>query len=337
MLKKIDKQFVLSDSSINVYGYKLITEGCRLEEFLSNPIGYFEHKYKEDGVLVRWEDVSIQDGVIVGKPVVNLSHYRGERTATEIEDGFLNAASVGGLKFLAYEMQEIEGEDVIVITDWYFRECSLVTMPANENAVKQELKIELEVELSDNTNVSMAQFVTRAKMDFQNQHMKKVNLTPALLEVLDLSADEASVDNIDEVIGLKIGTIKKSNTELNAKVDELNKELTANKESALKDQVTAMLGKALDQKRITKATSDKLASTYANLPTELSALLDTMPKYESVTSKIDEATKTLAKELSAMDYDQLDKEGKLQELKDTNPDIFKAKYKSKFGKEYKGK
>jgi hypothetical protein len=335
MLKKIDKQFVLSDSSLNVYGYKLITEGCRLEEFLSNPIGYFEHKDKENGTLVRWEDVSIQDGVIVGKPVINMSHPRGIRTATEIEDGFLNAASVGGLAFLAYEMQEIDGEDVIVITDWYFRECSLVSMPANENAVKQELKIELEVELSDNTNVSMAQFVTNVKKDFQNQYMKKVNLTPALLEMLDLSA-ESLADNIEEVISAKIGAIKTSNAELTAKVEALDKELTANKESALRAQVTAMLDKALDEQRITKATSENLAKTYATLPTELSALLSTMPKYESVSSKIDQATEKLATELSAMDYDQLDKEGKLEALKATNPEIFKSKFKQKFGKEYRG-
>lgn len=336
MLKKIDKQFVLSDSSLNMYGYKLITEGCRLEEFLSNPIGYYEHKYKEDGVLVRWEDVSIIDGVIVGKPVINLSHYRGERTATEIEDGFLNAASVGGLKFIAYEMQEIEGEDVIVITDWYFRECSLVGVPANENAVKQEVKLELEVELSDNTNVSMAQFVSNAKKDFQNKHMKKVNLTPALLELLDLSADEASVDNIDEVIGLKIGAIKTSNTELSEKVKELNTELSAEKEKTIREKVTSMIDTALAEKRLTKATADNLAKAYATLPTELSALLETMPKYESVSSKIDSATEKLATELSAMDYDQLDKEGKLEALKATNPDIFKSKFKQKFGKEYKG-
>lgn len=339
MQKKLDKQFILSDSSQNAYGYKLRTEGCLLGEFAKNPIGYYNHKNQDEGVLVRWEDLAIVGGNIVGTPVINLSHPRGERTVQEIEDGFLNAASVGQLVFLRSEMEETDSEPILVVTQWYFRECSLVNLPANESALAIEPEMELAIELSDKTTMPITRYIRDTKQRFNStNNMKKINLTPALLELLDLSADDASAEGIEEVISTRVSEMKTSNTELKKENSKLQTELSLTQEGITKKEVSALLDKALDEGKITKATSDKLSVSYAKMPTELSELLSTMPRYKSVSESIEDKNKglaALATELSAMDWDVIDKSGRLAELKSNFPDIYKEKYKKTFGKEPK--
>lgn len=56
--KKIDREFVLSDSTKNVYGFRLKTDGYQIDEFKKSPIGFYNH-LDDDGVLVRWDDLRI--------------------------------------------------------------------------------------------------------------------------------------------------------------------------------------------------------------------------------------------------------------------------------------
>jgi len=37
--KKAGRQYVLSDSSVNEYGFRLLTSGYQIESFRKNPIG----------------------------------------------------------------------------------------------------------------------------------------------------------------------------------------------------------------------------------------------------------------------------------------------------------
>src|SRR4051812_41115719 len=135
--KKIERQYVLSDSSINEYGFRLLTSGYQLEAFQKNPIGYYMHR-REDGIVLKWDDLRIEDDKIIGTPVINLSNGRGEQTCDEAENGFLNAASVGHIVVLEYSTDPAEmlpGQTGPTITKWYNKECSLVDIPGNCNAL----------------------------------------------------------------------------------------------------------------------------------------------------------------------------------------------------------
>src|SRR4051812_31119672 len=80
--KKIDRQYVLSDSSVNEYGFRLLTSGYQMEAFQKNPIGYYMHR-REDGIVLKWEDLKVEDDKVVGTPVINLSNGRGVQTCDE--------------------------------------------------------------------------------------------------------------------------------------------------------------------------------------------------------------------------------------------------------------
>lgn len=99
-MQKIDKEFMLTDSSVNCYGFRLLTSGYMLNEFKRNPIGYFMHD-RASGILVHWSDFRIENNdKVYAKPSINLSHPRGQRTVDEINNGFLNGASVGHIIML---------------------------------------------------------------------------------------------------------------------------------------------------------------------------------------------------------------------------------------------
>ena len=135
--KKLDKEYVLSDSSVNEYGFRLLTEGYQLHEFQKNPIGYYMHR-REDGVVLKWSDISITGDTITGRPVINLSNGRGAQTCQEAENGFLNAASMGHIVVLEYATDPalmLPGQTGPTITKWYNKECSLVDIPGNNNAL----------------------------------------------------------------------------------------------------------------------------------------------------------------------------------------------------------
>ena len=80
---------------------------------------------------------------------------------------------------------------------------------------------------------------------------------------------------------------------------------------------------------------NQLKVAYKDNAAGLKALIAAMPVYQSITEKINEEDKELAS-LVAMSYDDLDKGGKLEELKAKAPESFKAKFKAQFGTDYKG-
>lgn len=136
-MKKIDKDFVLSDSSVNCYGFRLLTSGYLLNEFAKNPIGYYMHD-RDSGVLVRWENLRVEGDKVLGLPNINLLNSRGPQTVEEINAGFINAASFGHLVILETSDDpalKLPGQTGLTITKWYNRECSLVDVPGNFNAI----------------------------------------------------------------------------------------------------------------------------------------------------------------------------------------------------------
>ena len=132
--QKIDREFCLTDDSVNVYGYRLLTGGLQLDTF-NPPIGFLMHK-RELGVAVRWEDFRTEVGKLYAKPVVNTTLFPD--LAQQIEDGFYSAASVGHI--VAVEVSDdpalrLEGQTGPTVTKWFPRECSIVDIPGNYNAL----------------------------------------------------------------------------------------------------------------------------------------------------------------------------------------------------------
>jgi hypothetical protein len=323
--KKIDKEYLLTDNSVNSYGFRLLTSGYLMDEYKKNPIGYFFHGKaadhpREQGVLVRWEDLRMDGDKVYGKPVINLNHPRGQKTVEEIESGFLNAASVGHLIVLDISTDAkdtLPGQTGPTVTKWFNRECSLVDIPGNFNALALYDKDENPIELAN-----LADLFSKPK----NYNMKKIELTAAQLAAINLSAD-ADDAKFAQAFNDLVAKAKQVDA-LTAEKTTLQTELSNLKKEGVKKEVQDLIAKGVEGKKLTVEMGKKLEVTYAENPTGLKDLIDTMPAYQSVTEKITKEEDKNSKEyqdLAAKSGNDLLASGEMVKVKEKYPDLYKAK------------
>lgn len=328
--KKIDKKFILSSSNVNCYGFRLMTDGYQANKFLSNPIGYYMHN-RDAGVLLRWDNVRIEGDHIVAEPVVNLSHPRGQQTVDEIEAGFLNAASMGMITPIEVSDDPalmLEGQILPTITKWYNKECSLVDVPGNADALAQLVDEEgNKINLSDLTN---------QKPQINNNMFEiKLPLSAELIKLLNLGdkpdavSVTRSIKDLSESLVAKDGELTKLKEDLSAS----QQTLADLKKQVIEKEVNDLLATALSEKRITNETKAKLATTFAENPTGLKDLLATMTPIVSVTDQLAKTGQEDAKKIENLSWDELHKGNHLKDLKANNKTLYNQKFKEKFGKE----
>lgn len=308
--RKIDKEFLLTDESVNVYGYRLLTGGYQMDRYLLNPIGYRMHN-RDAGVILRWEDLRMDGDKVYGKPVINMSHPMGQQTADEVENGFLNAASMGGIVALEYDESDalkLPGQVGPTITKWFNKEISLVDIPGNANALAQLYD-------KDDRPIDLADFIGNNLESKSNPTIKnKMSLKSILIRELDLA------DNSDDQI---LETAIRSLVDKAKKADTLAQDLADLKASTIKKEVDDIVARALKEKRITREIADRLADDYATNPSGLSALVSGLKPYQSVVDKIeDKSQDVLPEKFKGKTIMELHAEDLLDELKNKFPELY---------------
>lgn len=316
--KKIERQYVLSDSTVNEYGFRLLTSGYDLPAFQKNPIGYYMHR-REDGIVLKWEDVHVADDAVVGTPVINLSHTRGEQTCNEAENGFLNAASVGHIVVLEYSTDPemmLPGQTGPTITKWYNKECSLVDIPGNGNALTrlydaQENELNL-ADLNITNHVLLAQ---------QKDTLKEL---ATMLQLADGHNHLAITTAVND-LALKTGALEVENKALKEQLDEIAG-------IRAQQEVTALLERGLEDRKLTAELRNKLAADYATNPDGLSALLAAMPAYRTITELLSSRqTDSSTQNWQWDDYEKNDPSGKkLKDLRANDPVLYRELFDKKF-------
>ncbi len=125
----MERDFVLSDETINANGFRVITSGINIERFLKNPVMLYMHK-RESGVIGRWEHVHRNGPRLLGTPVFDTESELGKEVASKVAGGFLRGASIGIDNVV---MEEMNG--TMTVTSCTLEEVSIVDIPSNENAV----------------------------------------------------------------------------------------------------------------------------------------------------------------------------------------------------------
>jgi len=323
--KKIEREYVISDSSVNEYGFRLLTSGYQLADFQKNPIGYYMHR-REDGIVLKWEDLRVADDKVLGRPVINLSNERGEQTCDEAENGFLNAASVGHIVVLEYSTDAelmLPGQTGPTITRWYNKECSLVDIPGNCNALTRLFDAqENELNLVDMRPAPIA------------LPIPALSTLKELCGVLQLADDADDKDVLGAVTAL---TAKKESQELEMRVllsDKLALQQQVQEISNVRNryEVNALLDRALEDKKITVALKNKLAADYADNATGLKDLIAAMPAYRSIAEHLKMRQPAADEALWAWDdYEKNDPAGKkLRELRADDPERYRELFERKF-------
>lgn len=314
--KKIDKEFCLTDNSVNVYKYRLLTEGLLLDQYKKNPIGFMMHE-REGGVLVKWEDFRTEGDRLYGKPVINLSHPKGEDIAAQVENGFINAASMGKIICLAASDDpklKLEGQTGPTVTKWFPREISFVDIPGNHNALANLYDV-------DDNELNLADFV---KPKIEN--MSKILLAANLLTALNLSDNSSETDlniavqNLVDIAS-KVPGLEKD-------LADKNTELETFKKASTTKEVADLVAKGTADKKLTKDLADKLVIDYAENPTGLKSLIDAMPAQISVVNSL--ADKGSAGDFEGKGWDDLYASNELEKVRTKFPDLYEKLRKEKF-------
>lgn len=306
--KKIDKEFCITDNSVNVYKYRCLTDGLQLDEVKKNPIGYHMHN-REKGVVVRWEDFRQDGDKVFAKPVINLSHPEGQSIADQVESGFLNAASVGKIVVLEASNDpklKLTGQTKPTVTKWFPREISLVDIPGNYNALANLYdKDDNELNLSD--------------LEIFTNMSKNAIDAAKILAALNLSDDAAENEALEAIQNL-IDKADKAD-EYKDLLDVKESELKDLKAESIKKDVKSILEKGQADKKLTNELSAKLEKDYAGNPSGLQDLVDTLPAQVSVNAEIQDGDKELAK-FEGKSWDDLYSSDELETVRTKYPDLY---------------
>jgi hypothetical protein len=340
--------FILSDDSVNKYGFRVLTAGIDLSQFKKNPIMLYAHirAYEnkgKDGVILpigTWENVRKQDGKLVADAVFDEDDEFAVKVAKKVEKKMLNTASISFDDLVISEDPKdyLKGQTGPTIRKCVLNEASIADIPGNANAVRLHGKdVTVRLGMSDSNPEDLQKLFAPKPDNKPNKHNMKFLIS--LLNThkgIQLSADasEAQVEAAAKQIVDELKAKEQEVTQLTAKKTELEQEIANAKAKALTDKATALIDQAVTDKKILageKEAYQKLAATEEGFD-NVKSILDAKKGYTPVKDKLKDEGDKPKHELVA-EFDLAFQEGTLEEIEKNDPDRYALLFKAKFGKE----
>lgn len=313
--------FVLHDSSVNTYGFRMMTEGCDLSEFRKNPIMLFNHNDWEMPIG-RWDNVRVEGDRILADADFDLEDERGREIARKVESGYLSACSVGAWvsETSSDPALTLEGQSGATVTSWTLREASICNIGANHNALVLYDAMGARVEEADYSTV----------LELCDGHQEQTSIiTPNNIKIMK--------DEIAKVLGLSESTEENA---LIAAVSKLRDELTGYRQreaEALHQEAVALTDEAIREGRLDASAREAVMRLFDRDHESTKVMLTALP-HKATPTTVEEAIRTASddrtdalRELASKSWDELDRAGQLEALRDGDPDAYEAKYKERFG------
>ena len=249
----INREFVMSDETPDRMGDIIMQTGWELDNFRKNPVALFNHNINLP--IGTWSNLRVVDGKLRGKldllpkgkiPRVDEMHVL-------IEAGILKATSVG---FAALEAEHLKAGDPFAGSRYKRQElveCSVVTVPANPNA----LAVAKSLKISDETvDLVFAKPGSRGAVDdVRRSNGKPAENPPVASKTMSVFAQritdsQARLNGLRDKLTDHLKSVDDSNVsdaeldvtnELNAKIRQEEKALVS-----LKDSEKSLLLQAAD-------------------------------------------------------------------------------------------
>jgi hypothetical protein len=132
----MERRVILNTSSVNRYGYRVLTAGINIKPYLGNPILYWIHDLKKFPIG-KIKDLKIDGDVLSGIPVFDCITEESRIVKAQWEAFTLNACSIGflPLKENADPSQILKGQKYATVEESELLETSIVGVPANSEAL----------------------------------------------------------------------------------------------------------------------------------------------------------------------------------------------------------
>lgn len=299
---------ILNDEAItNDRGWKLLNSGLDRSRYDKNPI--LLHQHDLDQIVGHCTSLYIE-----GSKLMGTFEFDSDEASQAIEEK-ATKGSLRGVSPGLYIRQMSTSEEGDIVSDWELLEVSLVTLPSNPNAVSVKLYSQKGEALSE---AEAAQHIVQLKAQLNNalaKGVEKLNLQ----EILGLAKDASLEDCLQAV--------QRVITEREA--------LSADLETIRTRDAQRLLGEALEAKKITPEMKEDYMTLYAFDSELCRRILLSIPSPTAPTPPLSLASR-LAKAQShqadqyAADWDTLDRQGLLSQLKAEDPDRFEEKFKERF-------
>ena len=217
------KRIVISDESLNSYGFWVVTDGIDLTAFLRNPVMLWNHNRDGHGTVDAqlpigyWKDLRVENGVLTGEPVFDEKDPFAMKVKQKLESGILNACSMGFVPLEWSDDLEMlkEGQKVATVTRCRLMEISICDIPSNANAT-----VVLYDENTNQINLSTLPTAGTQLATMNNQHLNNNDMT--LKEIaLKLGLDENASP---QAIADAIANLKSENASYEATMQNLEQE-----------------------------------------------------------------------------------------------------------------
>lgn len=322
------KTFILHDETVNTYGFRMLTSGANLEEFRKNPVLLLNH---DDWKMPigRWENIRIEGTQILADAVFDEADPRAVEVQKKVDTDFIRMASIGAWAQEtsdAYDLM-LPGQTSPTVTKWTVREASIVTIGANHNA--------LALYDSKGNLVNMGNFskhsTPTATMEYTElQDIFNNNKMGKLTQILNLSdaASEADiVGKVNELISNN-ARLEKENRTLADAIDAQK----AEQKKKEQEEAVALVDAAVKDGRIDAKGKESFLAMFDRDFTGAKAALEAIPVRQSVTAQIQNGSQRVDMgDWKSKTWDELDRAGKLTQLKDNHPDIYAEKFEQRFG------
>jgi HK97 family phage prohead protease len=295
----------------------VLTSGIDTAQFERNPVLLYDHR-DWDMPPGRWGGLRKDGARLVAVPEFDENDEKARELKSKVEGGYVNMASIGVVPIEWSEDPELmlPGQTGPTLTKCRLREISITPFGSNLNALRL---------YDDEGNKLNLNDYSQIKIEKNTQKMNDIKI---IAGALDLSEKATEAEVVKTALELKEKNAKQA--EKIAKLEAERKELSDRVDNAEKE---TLLSAAVADKRI----SEKEKAVFLKLSVEdiKTALADRKPavnlKAFAKSGDSDEEVSELVK----LSWAELDKQGKLVELKEKDFEAFKAKFKKEFGKEYK--
>lgn len=187
--------FVFATSEVNRYGYRVLVEGIRLDNYRKNPVLLYMHARSGDRFPIgRVDNLRVEDGKLMGTPVFDEQDKMGAEAKRKVENKFLFATSIYHDPITITDNPDLllAGQTRATVAECDLLEISFVDIPGDPRAV-QATQLNLSEGASIDDVIPTLNF---------SDNMEKPTMPVAVLTALSLSADatpEQAVAAIDEL------------------------------------------------------------------------------------------------------------------------------------------
>lgn len=288
--------FIITDESINSYGFRVLTDGIDFSNFVKNPVALFMHERADWTLPIgRWENIRRDGDKLLADLVFDTKDEFALKIQSKVDQKILSACSIGIEALEFSEENVIAGQKRATVTKSILKEVSIVDIPSNKSALRVYLS-------NDNDSYESIPIINSSK----NKDMKKIALKLGL-------AENATED------------------EISAKVDALLAENESIKTEKLNAEKESLI--TLHASKVTEAQKPFLFKMEVS---DLKSFLENAPvastKNTTITEQLgDGVDNNPRKNWTFSDYTKKDPEALLK-LKNENNAEYQRLFKAEYGK-----